>query len=1608
MRVFNGKSVLVVAWVLAALAGCGGAGNDGSQPVELATPSNPSLAAAAAAGAAEPHRPTESTQALGDGSLSGTVSAATTAANLTSVGTSDWAHWGDGVPGLVRKASGGSQISAYSVVNSGNPTAFPNSPRALSWSDGTPTASSSANTTGIYLSGGGGYSITVPAGTTARTVTLYVGGWNSGATLVAHLSDGSALDYTDVNAATSEVYVRAYTLTYRAASANQSLTLTWTRTAGTGNIDLNAVALGAPVVVSNQPPTVQTPGAQSGTVGQALTLSLSASDPDADTLSYSATGLPAGLAINASTGVISGTPSAAATYSVNATVSDGRGGTATASFGWVIQAVSSGSSLLTGSASSATTAANLTTVGSIDWAHWGDGVPGLVRKASGGSQIGAYTVVNSGGPTAFPNALRVLSWSDGTPTASNSANTTGLYLSGGGFSVTVPASTTTRTVTLYVGGWNSGATLTAHLSDSSAGDYTDVTAAVADQYVRNYTLTYRAASANQSLTLTWARSAGTGNVDLNAVALGTPVVASNQPPTVQTPAAQAGMVGQAATLAISASDPDADALSYSATGLPIGLSLNASSGLISGTPSAAGTYAPSVSVSDGRGGSASASFGWVIQAAPVSGSVLTGTVSTANSAVVLSTVGSTDWAHWGDGVPGIVRKSGGGSLISAYTVLLGNTPSSYNNDLRALSWSGGTPTASSTANTNGLYVANTGNGFSLSVPASTTRAAVTVYVGGWASSATLRAHLSDGSAPDYTNTTATATGQYVRAYTLNFAAASAGQRLVITWTQASAGGNVTLNGVALGAATASTNRAPTVVTPAAQTDTQGTAISFGISASDADGDTLSYSASGLPAGLSINAGNGVISGTPTTVASYSTAVVVSDGKGGSATASFAWTIAASAPPTSGSGLDARPSNTSCVAPARPQAGTGVQLARVFPNLSFNLPVGMYQAPGDSSRWYVIEQQSGLVRSFPNSQTAVAGDVKTFIDLFAKIQIDSEMGLLGLAFHPNWPSTPYAYLYYSTGNNPIENHVSRFTSTDGGATLDTTTEQVLLRLVKNQNDRNHNGGNVVFGPDGYLYIGTGDGGGGGDPNANSQNRNVLFGKMLRIDVSPASGYAIPSTNPFAANAKCTNGSGGAACPEIFANGLRNPWRWSFDKSTGDLWVGDVGQDQREEVDVVTRGGNYGWRTREGSTCYNATSCATTGAFGEALIDPLVEYDHSVGQAITGGYVYRGTQVPSLAGKYVFGDYVSSRIFAFTPPSPLVAATPRAVLTASNAILNSPQNITSFAQGNDGELYVVGYGGALYQLQASGAAVDTIPTLLSQTGCVASGNATQPAAGLVPYGVNAPFWSDGADKQRWLAVPNGTSITPQTPGRWTPPNGTVLVKNFKLNNLLIETRLLMRHPDGVWAGYTYEWNAAQTDATRVVGGKSKLIGTQTWLYPSESDCLQCHTQVAGRTLGLETAQLNGNITYATTGRTANQITTLNSIGLLSPTLAGTPATWPAYVDPHGTAGTVEQRARAFLHANCSQCHQPNGPTPVALDLRYTTALAQTGTCNATPTSGDLGITNAKVISPGAPDSSVLLSRINRRDSFAMPPLGSTLVDTQSVAVVRQWIQGLTACP
>lgn len=704
------------------------------------------------------------------------------------------------------------------------------------------------------------------------------------------------------------------------------------------------------------------------------------------------------------------------------------------------------------------------------------------------------------------------------------------------------------------------------------------------------------------------------------------------------------------------------------------------------------------------------------------------------------------------------------------------------------------------------------------------------------------------------------------------------------------------------------------------------------------------------------------------------------------------------PPTtpSDAGLDARPANATCVAWPRPSAASNISLSR-FTNLSFNLPLGLLQAPGDNARWFVV-QQGGLVRQFIGTTPTSAS---TFIDITSRVRSGGEMGLLGMAFHPNFPTDNRVFLSYTTGT-PLVSRLSVFISNDGGATLDPASESILLTL--DQPEENHNGGHIAFGPDGYLYIGFGDGGGGGDQHGdrgNGQRLTTLLGKLLRIDVDGAAPYAIPPSNPFAGNAMCpAAGRTSGECPEIYAYGLRNPWRWNFDRANGDLWLADVGQNQWEEVNQVALGGNYGWRCREGAHDFNTGG--TPGCSAATSIDPVAEYNHTLGDSITGGYVYRGAQSTSLAGRYLFGDFGSGRIWAWIAES---AVQPR----EPTQLLDTDLNISSFGQGNDGELYVVNYGGTLHRIDfiATGA-TDTAPRLLSDTGCVNSNDAKQPASGLIPYAINVPFWSDGADKDRWMALPGGQNIAVQPDGDWSFPTGTVLMKNFHIGTRLIETRLFMRHPDGVWGGFSYEWNAQQTDATLLEGGAVRDLGNgSSWIFPSEGQCLECHTEAAGRALGLETAQLNRSFTYPQTNRTANELTTLNYIGMLTPAIADA-STQPALPDPFNSNAALGDRARAYLHSNCSQCHRPGGPTPSNMDLRYTTRLIATNACDAPPQSGDLGLgANARLIAPGNSGNSLLAVRMNRRDSGGMPPLASNSVDTAGVSLIAQWIDSLPAC-
>ncbi len=705
-------------------------------------------------------------------------------------------------------------------------------------------------------------------------------------------------------------------------------------------------------------------------------------------------------------------------------------------------------------------------------------------------------------------------------------------------------------------------------------------------------------------------------------------------------------------------------------------------------------------------------------------------------------------------------------------------------------------------------------------------------------------------------------------------------------------------------------------------------------------------------------------------------------------------------PTGASGLDNRPDNQTCFAPDRPTVDASISIIDPYPTLP-NLvqPTKLLFEPGSGGRWFVL-QKTGEIMTFLPSNPA---DVTEYMNLNIgrSINTNSEGGLLGMAFHPDYPATPEIFVSYTIDHTgpSTRSVVSRMVLDDIDSPGFLTEEQVIIEV--DQDAQNHNGGDIAFGPDGNLYFGLGDGGGGNDPLRRSQDTSYLLGSMLRIDViGTGADYNIPSDNRFAMNAKCGPGANGNDCPEIYAWGLRNPWRWSFDEPTGQLWLADVGQGAREEVDLIERNGNYGWPCREG-TRDNIPDCGP----GDSLIDPVTEYDRGGGNSITGGYVYRGSAIPELEGLYIFADYGSDRFWAARPDG-------QGGYVNDQLIQVGGLNPTAFAIGPDDELYFVNIDGAnglgrVRRIEPAGAPVpDMVPDLLSDTGCVDTADITQPYSGLLPYDLNAPFWSDGAAKDRYIGLPNGTQLNVNADGDFNFPPGTVIVKNFRLGGNLIETRHLMRHPDGVWAGYTYEWNPGQTEATRVRGGKVVNIGGQDWIYPSEGQCMECHTGAAGFALGPEIAQLNKDITYPATGRLANQLETMDHVMMFSAPL-GSVSNLDQLSDPDDTGAPLEPRVRAYLHTNCAGCHRPNGPTPSTMDLRYATALADTNACDAVPLNGDLGISNARLIAPGNSARSLLVERMQRRDIHGMPPLGSTVIDSANVARVAAWIDGLANC-
>ena len=675
----------------------------------------------------------------------------------------------------------------------------------------------------------------------------------------------------------------------------------------------------------------------------------------------------------------------------------------------------------------------------------------------------------------------------------------------------------------------------------------------------------------------------------------------------------------------------------------------------------------------------------------------------------------------------------------------------------------------------------------------------------------------------------------------------------------------------------------------------------------------------------------------------------------------------------------RVSNTHCIAPTQVSQGdTNFSFTQAFPNLpAISGLLGLFQAPGDNNHWYALIR-NGLILRFSTDTNASTTD--TFFDLSASVRTSFEMGMLGLAFHPQFATNGEFFISYNNNNN--ESVISRFTFS-GALPVATNTEEIILTVA--QPAQNHNGGNIGFGPDGYLYIGFGDGGGSNDQYGHGQNTQTLLGNLLRINIDADTGYTIPSDNPFVGNANFL--------PEIYAYGLRNPWRWSFDSQNGSLWLADVGQGKYEEVNIVNPGDNLGWPIMEGNNCFGSNACSSEG-----LALPITEYDHSGGAcSITGGFVYRGND-NDISGHYFYADYCTGDIYRTWHDG---------TEYQSEIIGPSHTNIAAFGQGHSGEVYALAVsasaGNNIFKIEQTESGNSNIPQLLSATGCYQSTPDKTPAESLVPVSLNAPFWSDGAEKERFFAIPDNTYISLDNDGDFEFPQGAVLVKNFYDGSQILETRLLMHHSTG-WAGYSYEWLEDGSDARLLSEAKEVDTGNFTHTFPSQSQCTICHTGAAGVSLGFEAMQLEKSHTY-TSGITVNsQMQELYRAGFLA--MDPSTITYPTMEPLTNNQASIGDRARAYLHSNCSGCHRP-GSTAAQMDLRYTTPLTNTGACNQEPYGGNLGIANARIIAPGSAERSIMLERISVLNENRMPPLATQRLDESAISVIETWINGMSDC-
>ena len=701
----------------------------------------------------------------------------------------------------------------------------------------------------------------------------------------------------------------------------------------------------------------------------------------------------------------------------------------------------------------------------------------------------------------------------------------------------------------------------------------------------------------------------------------------------------------------------------------------------------------------------------------------------------------------------------------------------------------------------------------------------------------------------------------------------------------------------------------------------------------------------------------------------------------------------------------------------PEPPLPFRVVPAFSKLKTRQPIMIAAEPGRDS--FLLLECNGYA-TVRKSRVCRVPDDPDVVD--SDVLLDLDESVYDICFHPDFAHNGWLYLgsngRFGEGKSDFNDRVLRYTMNIKTGRIDPASRQVVIEW----HSHGHNGMALTFGKDGMLYVTSGDGTSESDEWSSGQDLTRLLAKLLRIDVDhPAGGrlYAVPSDNPF------LNVAG--ARPETWAYGFRNPWRMTMDRVTGDLWVGENGQDLWEYARIVHRGANYGWPVVEGSHPYQVRKQGPT-----PISKPLIEHPHTDFRSLTGGIVYHGAEYTDLAGSYVYGDHSTGQIWAARQEGGRLAKDERIAHTADG--------ITGFCETPRGAILVVDYlGNAIHKLERAPKvkALPPFPVKLSETGLFTDTPALKPHPALIHYEVNAAAWHDGATSERYIALPGHERMEVTEQGGWKLPDGSAVVQTLSRENKRIETRVLLRQ-HGEWSGYSYAWNEAQTEAVRVSAEGETRKG---WRIPGRQECAFCHSRAGGFVLGVSTVQVNR---AGTVGE--NQLALWERMGLLkadhsvieeagwrkelgdrklgdlamqaqldmvlrtdlqrepaknSPLLPRAVADLPRLVDTRDSHASLHDRVRAYLHANCSHCHVRSGGGNSPMQMASHIADEDMEIVNGVPVHTTFGLPDVKVVTPGAPERSLLLYRPALRGPGQMPPVGTMTPDGEGLALLAKWV-------